>query len=62
MVGVSQQQEIDAMPDGMAKQILLKVIHAPKAPVERLEKETREFMARVMKVREEQRKAESQKH
>ncbi|SHL32306.1 hypothetical protein [Fibrobacter sp. UWEL] len=37
MMGISQQQELDAMPDGMAKRILLKVINAPKADLAKLD-------------------------
>ncbi|SHH73925.1 hypothetical protein SAMN05720766_1222 [Fibrobacter sp. UWH9] len=37
MMGISQQQELDAMPDGMAKRILLKVINAPKVNQENLQ-------------------------
>ncbi len=48
-MGISQQQELDAMPDGMAKRILLKIINAPKANMEQLEKDSQEFLAAYKK-------------
>lgn len=49
MMGISQQQQLDAMPDGMAKQIILKIINAPKAPVEQFEKDYQELKIQFMK-------------
>lgn len=49
MMGISQQQELDAMPDGMAKRILLKIINAPKANMEQLDKDYEELKAAFMK-------------
>ncbi len=49
MMGISQQQELDAMPDGMAKRILLKIINAPKANMEQLDKDCKEFEESFMK-------------
>lgn len=43
MMGISQQQELDAMPDGMAKRILLKVINAPKVNQEKLREQYRDI-------------------
>lgn len=43
MMGISQQQELDAMPEGMAKRILLKVINAPKADRNKLREQYKDF-------------------
>jgi len=43
MMGISQQQELDAMPDGMAKRILLKVINAPKADRKKLREQYKDI-------------------
>lgn len=51
MMGISQQQELDAMPDGMAKRILLKIINAPKANMEQLNKDCDEMIVAYMKAR-----------
>mgnify|MGYP003312484870 FL=1 len=37
------------MPDGMAKRILLKIINAPKAPVEKLKEEYKNIEAGYLK-------------
>ncbi len=50
-MGISQQQELDAMPDGMAKRILLKIINAPKANMEQLNKDCDEMIVAYMKAR-----------
>ncbi len=42
-MGISQQQELDAIPDGMAKRILLKVINAPKADLKKLNEMCKDF-------------------
>lgn len=49
MMGISQQQQLEAMPDGMAKRILLKIINAPKAPVEKLKEEYKNIEAGYLK-------------
>jgi len=48
-MGISQQQELDAMPEGMAKRILLKVINAPKADMDKLKKDKQELMKQYLK-------------
>jgi len=51
MVGVSQEQQIAAMPEGMAKRIILKILNAPKAPVKKLEKECQKIEERIWRAR-----------
>lgn len=49
MVHLSQQQQLDAMPEGMAKQVALRILNAPKAPLDKLEEDCKELRVQFMK-------------
>ncbi len=49
MMGKSLIQELEEMPEGIEKRILLKVFYAPKADLKKLDDECKDFRSQFLK-------------